>query len=174
MQQASDRQKMLHQYGILLSDPRLPTQLTRTRDISRLEGRVLAHVYDDLTGAPQMILEGTDARVHFIRHTPAMEAMRQEGQLKPNSFVSLERTARDKAFVPLRVQDFGDAEKYLSSGMKRSLRRLIQRGVVPVEQGYSGWLGRYQRVAAQASALERKAVRPAPNFTVKSITAHGR
>ena len=28
MQQAGDRQKMLHQYGVLLSDPRLPTQVT--------------------------------------------------------------------------------------------------------------------------------------------------
>ena len=37
---------MLHQYGILLSDPRLPTQLTRARDITNLESRVLAYVYD--------------------------------------------------------------------------------------------------------------------------------
>ena len=83
MQQAGDRQKMLHQYGILLSDPRLPTQVTSARDIGHLEGRVLAHVYDDATGAPQMILEGTDARVHFIRHTPMMEQMRLGGALCP-------------------------------------------------------------------------------------------
>ena len=73
MQQTGDRQKMLHQYGILMSDLRLPTQVTRARDIDSLEGRVRAHVQYDLTGSPRIILEGTDGRVHFIRHTPVME-----------------------------------------------------------------------------------------------------
>ena len=133
MQQAGDRQKMLHQYGILLSDPRLPTQVTRARDIENLEGRVLAHVYDDTTGTPQMILEGTDARVHFIRHTPAMEQMRQEGRLKPNSFVSLERLGSSEADLLLKIMDHGDAQVYLSSpAMMKSANRLIQCGVIPV------------------------------------------
>jgi hypothetical protein len=150
MQQAGDRQKMLHQYGILLSDPRLPTQVTRARDIGRLEGRVLAHAHDDVTGAPQMILEGTDARVHFIRHTALMEQMRQDGRLKPNSFVSLQQVGEDEKSVLLRVQDLGDAEKYLfSDSMKKSVKRLIQRGILPAERDYAGWLGRYHRALAK-------------------------
>jgi hypothetical protein len=156
MQQAGDRQKMLHQYGILLSDPRLPTQITRANDISHLEGRVLAHVYDDVTGSPQVILEGTDSRVHFISHTPVMEAMRQDGRLKPNSFVSLEHMGEGQRTVLLRVHDFGDAEKYiLSDAMKKSTKRLIQRGIIPMEPNSAGWLGRYQRAAAQFSSLQR-------------------
>lgn len=150
MQQAGDRQKMLHQYGILLSDPRLPTQVTRARDIENLEGRVLAHVYDDTTGAPQMILEGTDAHVHFIRHTPAMEQVRQEGGLKPNSFVSIERVGSSEADLLLRITDHGDAQAYLSSPtMKKSANRLIQRGVIVAEAEYGGWLGKYHGARAQ-------------------------
>ena len=146
MQQAGDRQKMLHQYGILLSDPRLPTQVTLARDIEHLEGRVLAHVYDDVTGAPQMILEGTDARVHFIRHTPAMEQMRQDGGLKPNSFVSLNRVASSDAYLSLLIEEHGDAEAHLSSAaMKESANRLIQRGMIPASTEYGGWLGKYHR-----------------------------
>lgn len=146
MQQAGDRQKMLHQYGILLSDPRLPTQVTRARDIERLEGRVLAHVYDDATGAPQMILEGTDARVHFIRHTPTMEQMRQDGGLKPNSFVSLNRVGSSDDDILLMIDDHGDAEAYLSSAaMEKSAKRLIQRGIIPANTEYAGRLGKYQR-----------------------------
>lgn len=152
MQQAGDRQKMLHQYGVLLSDPRLHTQVTRARDIEHLEGRVLAHVQDDLTGAPQMLLEGTDGRVHFIRHTPQMELMRQEAKLKPNSFVSIERTGEDGQAVFLKIADHGDAEAFLSSDqMRRSAKRLIQRGIIPTETEYSGWLGRYHRTLANNS-----------------------
>jgi hypothetical protein len=175
MQQAGDRQKMLHQYGILLSEPRLPTQVTRACDIGRLEGRVLAHVYDDVTGAPQMMLEGTDARVHFIRHTPRIEEMRQDGRLKPNSFVSLERVGEDEKSVLLRVEEFGDAEKYLSSdSMKKSVKKLIQRGIIPVEQDYAGWLGRYQRATAQPPAVQRMPSEPVPKAWGKPSTDRGR
>ena len=146
MQQAGDRQKMLHQYGILMSDPRLPTVFTRAQDIESLEGRVLAHVHDDLTGASQMILEGTDAKVHFIRHMPAMEQIRTIGQLKPNNFVSLERA--DNKF---KIEDHGDAQSYLSSDrLRQTSKRLIQRGIFPVETEYGGWLGDFHRVLTNA------------------------
>ena len=150
MQQAGDRQKMLHQYGILLSDPRLPTQVTRARDIENLEGRVLAHVYDDTPGAPQMILEGTDARVHFIRHTPAMEQMRQEGGLKPNSFVSMERVGSSEADLLLKITDHGDAQAYLSStAMKESANRLIQQNVLSSNGNIVRWPTRTDQVKSQ-------------------------
>ena len=155
MQQSGDRQKMLHQYGILLCDPRLPTQVTRARDIGHLEGRVLAHVYDDATGAPQMILEGTDARVHFIRHTPLMEQMRRAGGLKPNSFISLVRVEPANADPLLKIADHGDAEAYLSSTtMTKSASRLIQRGI-PSADEYGGWLDKYHRALALRTAPAR-------------------
>ena len=148
---------MLDQYGILLSDPRLPTHVTRARDIENLEGRVLAHVYDDTTGAPQMILEGTDAHVHFIRHTPAMEQMRQEGGLKPNSFVSMERVGSSESDLLLKVTDHGDAEAYLSStAMKKSANRPIQRGVIAANAEYGGWLGRHQMALTLLHSLPKE------------------
>ncbi|MFN0160970.1 MAG: DUF3363 domain-containing protein [Burkholderiales bacterium] len=144
MQQAGDRQKMLQQYGILMSDPRLPTVVTRLEDIESLEGRVLAHVHDDMTGKPQMILEGTDGKVHFIRYTPAMERLRADGHLKPNHFVSFESISSK-----LRIEDHGDAETHLHSDrLRQAARRLIQRGVLPTEIEYGGWLGRYHKAVA--------------------------
>jgi hypothetical protein len=161
MQQAGDRQKMLHQYGILLSDPRLPSQVTRARDIERLEGRVLAHVYDDTTGAPQMILEGTDARVHFIRHSTAMEEMRRAGSLKPNSFVTIRRSEECQSNHQLKIEDFGDSDKYLSSDhMKYSARRLIQKGIIGGGgEEHGGWLGSYyQKLSESADPVRSHAV----------------
>ena len=144
MQQTGDRQKMLHQYGLLMSDPRLPTVLTPVQDIEALEGRVLAHVHDDLTGAPQMIFEGTDGKVHFIRHTPVIEQLRAAGNLGSNSFVSLTRVEEG-----LRIEDHGDAHAYLSSDrLRQGAQELIQRGIVPGETEYSGWLGQYHRALA--------------------------
>jgi hypothetical protein len=133
---------------ILMSDPRMPTVFTRAQDIESLEGRVLAHVHDDLTGAPQMILEGTDAKVHFIRHTEAMEQMRTMGQLKPNNFVSFER-AENK----FKIEDQGDARSYLSSDrLRQTSKRLIQRGILPVETECGGWLGDFYRVLTNAAS----------------------
>lgn len=142
MQQTGDRQKMLQQYGMLMSDPRLPTVVTRAQDIESLEGRVLAHVPDDMTGKPQMILEGTDGMVHFIRHIPTIEQMRAAGQLQPNSFVSFGRTGNR-----LKIEDLGDASAYLfSERVRQTSKRLIQRGVLPIGTEYGGWLGAYSRV----------------------------
>lgn len=148
MQHAGDRQKMLNQYGMLLSDPRLPTQVTRLKDITHLEGRVIAHIHDDGTGAPHMVLEGTDARVHFIRHNSSMAELRHGGSLNPNSFIAIIRSWEGESANP-RFEDLGDAEKYLSSPqMRNSARRLIQRGIIggPGEE-YGGWLGRYYKRA---------------------------
>jgi hypothetical protein len=154
MQQVGDRQKMLNQYGLLLSDPRLRTQVTRAKDISDLEGRVIAHIQDDATGAPHMILEGTDARVHFIRHTSTMEQMRREGRLAPNSFVAFRQT--EEGDRPLKIDDLGDADQYLASAqMRNSARRLVQRGIIGADAEYGGWLGKYYQRLAEANAPEK-------------------
>ena len=164
MQQDGDRQKMLNQCGILLSDPRLPTQMTRLKNIRHLEGRVIAHINDDVTGAPHMILEGTDARVHFIRHSSSMEVMRCAGSLKPNSFVVIRRAGESQSQV--KFEEFGDADKYLASNhIRDKARRLIQRGIVGGEsEEYGGWLGKYYRTLAEATdpAQPHPVVRIAP------------
>jgi hypothetical protein len=141
---------MLQQYCVLMSDPRLPTVFTRAQDIESLEGRVLAHVHDDLTGAPQIILEGTDCKVHFMRHTPTMEKLRAGGHLQPNHFVSFERIGSR-----FRIEDHGDAEAYLSSDhLRQTARGLTQRGITPSETEHKGWLGRYQKAVAIPQAFE--------------------
>lgn len=81
-----------------------------------------------------MILEGTDGKVHFIRHTSGMEKLRADGYLKPNHFASFERIGEQ-----MRIEDLGDAETYLSSGhLRQAANRLIQRGIVPTETEYGG------------------------------------
>jgi len=66
IQQAGDRQKTLAAYGALLSDQRLPLQVTSPANINKLEGRVLGHGQEDSTGRPYVLIEGTDGKVHFI------------------------------------------------------------------------------------------------------------
>src|SRR5882762_2514210 len=68
LQQSGDRQKMLAAHGALLSDQRLPLQVTNLRQLQRVEGRVLLHTEDEQTGKRYMLVEGTDAKVHLIYH----------------------------------------------------------------------------------------------------------
>jgi hypothetical protein len=135
---------MLEQYGILMLDPRLPTVVTRPEDIESLEGCVMAHVHDDLTGAPQMILEGTDGKVHVKDHAPEMEQLRADGHFGQNAFVSFTKNGE-----VVLVHDFGDAQAYLASDhLRGASKRLIQRGVIPTETEHGGWLSQYHRALA--------------------------
>ena len=155
MQQTGDRQKMLQQYGILMSDPRLPTVVTRLEDIESLEGRVLALVHDDMTGRPQMILEGTDGKVHFIPHAPEMEQLRADGHFAQNAFVSFTKNGD-----VVLVHDFGDAHAYLASDhLRDASKRLIQSGVMPIDTDYGGWLGRYHKAVANPLEVNEQTVR---------------
>jgi hypothetical protein len=59
----------------------------------------------------------------------------------------------------LEVDEFGDAESVLRNRpyLRETAQRLIQRGTVPQDNGWDGWLGRYQKALAEAaSALERQ------------------
>lgn len=152
MQRANDRQKMLAAHGALLSDPRLPMQLTDVRSIQTLEGRVIAHGEEETTGRNYLLLEGTDAKVHFIYHTAEIEAARTGGQLRPNSFARLHRIARASS-SSFDVIDLGNAEQLLrnSRHLRDTAQRLIRRGIVPRENGWGGWLGRYQRALSRTA-----------------------
>ena len=111
-----------------MSDERLPIEVLDLRQVTSVEGRVLVHGQDEQTGRNYLMLEGTDAKVHFIQYTPEMEEARSRGELRVNSFVRLRKlsgTARldvsDLAIgsATLEVSDLGDAEKLLKN---RSLR----------------------------------------------------
>jgi hypothetical protein len=135
MAKAADRQRLLMSAGLAISDDRMSLRVTFAQDAfeTNLRGRVLAHVEDENTGSPMMILEGTDAQVHFIRHNGPIQKARSLGLLASGHFVSLGDVA---------AEDLGDAESYLRSPeFLRSTARPAER--TAALHSWSGWLGRY-------------------------------
>ena len=58
LQRTNDRQKMLARHAALVSDERLPLQVTPIPGMSVLEGRVLGHGHDEGADCPYLLLEG--------------------------------------------------------------------------------------------------------------------
>src|SRR5258708_33826749 len=69
MQRAGDRQKVLAAHGVVVSDERLPIEVLDFQKTRSVEGRVLVHGEDEQSGRGYLMLEGVDARVHFIEYT---------------------------------------------------------------------------------------------------------
>ena len=145
LQQSGDRQKMLAAHGAMLSDKRLPLQVTTLRQLQRVAGRVLLHTEDEQTGKRYMLVEGTDAKVHLIYHTSAIEEARSQGKLAVGSFVRIEKRFANKK-PTLHVDDLGDANALLqnSSHFHKEAELLLRRGVHEVQPVWGGWLGQYQ------------------------------
>jgi type IV secretory pathway VirD2 relaxase len=160
MQRVGDRQKMLAAHGALLSDERLQLVVLDQRNFSSLEGRVLVHGEDEFgvdAGRHFVLIEGIDAKVHLVYYSPALENARSRGQLRPNSFVRLRKQFENGRPV-LEVDDLADAEKILGNRryLEETVRPLVKRGNVPAEDGWGGWLGRYQSALADAAiSVER-------------------
>ena len=163
MQRMKDRQKTLAAHGVLMSDERLPVTVLDYRDLKSVEGRVLVHGEEEVgreAGRSYLMLEGTDARVHHIYYTPEMEEARNRGELRTNSFVRLRKLFVDGQPV-MEIDDFGDSEAVLRnrSLLKQTAQTLIRRGIIPEEDGWGGWLGRYQaalrRVALDEDGPEK-------------------
>ena len=154
MQRSGDRQKMLAAHGLPVSDPRLPLRMLDSRRLKSIEGRVLVHGEDEGSGRNFMMLEGTDATVHCIYYTSEMSEARSRGGLRTGSFMRLH-----KAFIDGRPQveidDLGDADQLLNDRghFQEAVRRQLRRGVIPIDNGWKGWLGRYQK-ALRNAALE--------------------
>jgi hypothetical protein len=74
-----------------------------------------------------------------------MEEARSRGELRTNSFVQLRKVALDGALT-LDFNDLGDAERLLTNPrhLGEKARDLLKRGIVPTEDGWGGWLGKYQ------------------------------
>jgi len=158
MQRIRDRQKTLASHGIPMSDERLSMATLEYRNLTSVEGRVLVHGEEETgreAGRGYLMLEGTDARVHHIYYTPEMEEARNRGCLKTNSFVRLRKLFANGQ-PRLEIDDLGDSESVLRSRvhMRQAVRNLIKRGVIPDEDGWGGWLGRYQ-AALKKTALEQ-------------------
>jgi predicted DNA-binding transcriptional regulator len=99
------------------------------------------------------MLEGTDARVHYLYYTPEMEAARNRGSLRTNSFIRL-RNLFTEDRPALEIDDMGESEAILSNKghLRETAQRLIRRGILPKEDGWKGWLGRYQKAVRDAAA----------------------
>jgi hypothetical protein len=150
MGKMADRQKTLAAGGILRSDERLPIQPLDHRAVDWVEGRILAHGEED-NGPSYMILESTEAKVYVINHTRRMQQMRNAGRLQVNSFVSL-RTVFVAGRSRLDVDELGNAESILENRghLRETAQRLFRKGIMPGEEGWGGWLERYQRALTQA------------------------
>ena len=145
MQKSSDRQRMLARHGALLSDERLPLEFVSFRQITQVEGRVVAHGQEEGTDRLYLMVEGVDGKVHLLYQNEDIQNARHQGQLGINSFVRIEkRFSEGRPF--LQVNDLGDAYEVLKNSpyLRSTASRLTQRGVVDVERIWSGWLGHYQ------------------------------
>jgi hypothetical protein len=100
-----------------------------------------------------MMLEGTDRKIHFVYHTADIQHARHQGRLKPNAFITLMKLPSHS----VRILDFGDADRIVSNRvfMLSTARRLIARGIVPIEGGYAGWLGRYEAALSGTVSMEQ-------------------
>jgi len=166
MQKIGDRQKTLATHGVLISDPRLMIETLDDRNWTMLEGRVLVHGEEEVgrdAGRSYLMLEGTDARVHHISYTPEIEEARNRGQLRINSFVRVRRYM--VGGVPsIEAEDLGDAESVLGNKrhLRETARQLVKRGIIPEEDGWGGWLGRYQaalrKVAVELERSEKREI----------------
>jgi len=152
MQRTSDRQRTLAAHGALLSDERLPMEVLDWRQVASVEGRVLVHGQDEQTGRSYLMLEGTDAKVHFINYSREIEEARSRGDLRTNSWVRLRKLSLDGALT-LDVKDLGNAELLLTNPrhLGEEARELLKRGITPTEDGWGGWLGKYQAALCKAA-----------------------
>ncbi len=155
MQRSADRQKTVAAHGVLMSDERLPLTVLDLRLLTTVEGRILVHGEDDngrQAGRSYLMLEGTDGQVHYVYYTPELEATRSEGGLRTNSFVRLRKLFAEGHSV-LKIDELGDSESILRNKgfLRETAQRLSKRGIVPQEDGWDGWLGRYQQALCDAA-----------------------
>ncbi len=150
MQRTTDRQRTLAAHGVLMSDERLPVEVLDPASMTSVEGRVLVHGHDEQSGRNYLMLEGTDAKVYFVHYTREMEEARSRGELRANSFVRLKKLAAVRPLMD--VMDLGDAELLLANSLHLSdiARESLKRGTATAEEGWGGWLGRYQAALSKA------------------------
>jgi len=146
MQQTNDRQKMLARHAALVSDERLPLQMTSLSAMSVLEGRVLGHGHEENSGRPYLLLEGVEGKIHFLWQNLEIQAARRQRLLRVNSFVRIEKQfASTRPF--LKIEDLGDSRKLLQNDayFRRTASRLLQNGASEIDPSWGGWLGKYQK-----------------------------
>jgi hypothetical protein len=122
------------------------------------------------------MLEGIDAKVHFIYCTSEMEDARNNGELRANSFVRPRRVIVDGR-PTLDIRDYGDADQVLNNRrfLGETVRALLKRGVAPSQDGWGGWLGKYQTaLAVVASDIQDRELRAANSVDRRRDRSRGR
>lgn len=167
MQRISDRQKTLAQHQSLASDPRLPFQVENWRMLGNLEGRILAHGEEE-SGKRYMLLEGTDYRIHYLIHTPEIEAARRTGKLAPNSFLSIQRIKEDGNNTH-KLEHLGDADSILSNPrflepravmlLPKRAQSLPSEGDDLADSQIGGWLRQYKTAVKKTAAMMNGEIR---------------
>jgi type IV secretory pathway VirD2 relaxase len=158
MQRGADHQKTLAVHGALMSDDRVPLVVLDFRDLTSVEGRILVHGEEESTGRAYLMLEGTDARVHYVYYTPEIEAARSRGGLRTNSLVQLHKVFSEGRPL-LEIDELGDSESIFHNKLhlRETAQRLIRCGIIPKDDGWDGWLGRYQKALEETTTtLERQ------------------
>ena len=104
------------------------------------------------TGRSFMMLEGTDAKVHCIYHTSQMAEVRGRGGLRANRFVRL-RKLFENGRPLLEIDELGHCEKVLNDErlLEEARLRQILGELAAIEDGWGGWLGRYQAALRRAA-----------------------
>jgi hypothetical protein len=153
MQRLGDRQKVLAAHGVPVSDPRLPLVMFDLRNCTTVEGRVLVHGEDEGTGRTFMMIEGTDAKVHCIYHTPEMADARGRGGLRANSFVRL-RKLFEHGRPSIEINEWGRYEKSASDRLhhEETAGRFWKTGIALGEDGPGGGLEHDQSAVGKAAA----------------------
>jgi hypothetical protein len=160
MQRTSDRQRILAEHGVVPSDPRLPIhQLNWNEYPDGVKGRILVHGQDESSGRGYLMLESTNALIHYISYTPEMESARSQGGLRTNSFLKLRRLFGIDGKAIVDIHDRGSADALLNkqSYFSDEARRLAQQGITPAEDGWGGWLGKYQAKLHEAAGQVARA-----------------
>jgi len=108
-----------------------------------------------------MMLEGTDAKVHCIYHTPQMAEARACGGLRVDRFVRL-RKLFENGRALLEINELGHSEKILSDRRHQEelAAQVLKRGTSLAECGWGGWLGRYQAALHKAAAERARQIDP--------------
>ena len=100
-----------------MSDERLPLVVFDFRELTTVEGRILVHREEESSGRRYLMLEVTDARVHYLHYTLEMEAARNRVSLQTNAFVRLRKLFSDGR-PALHIDEFGDAESILRNKLR--------------------------------------------------------
>ena len=80
-QRAQDRQRMMAQHAAFLSDPRLQYRVVSPHAGTDIVGRVIAHVLDDISDRPHVLIEGIDGVVYYVPHDASIAEARANGIL---------------------------------------------------------------------------------------------